>query len=78
MLLLPITFRSPLLHQLRDLLTFLLTFCSLFTQIMLVYYSYTPYYLGIIILPICSLAFFLFLRMRRDQAVEKMVKKGRQ
>ena len=66
MLLLPITFQFPLLHQLRDLLTFLLTFCSLFTQLMHVYYSYTPYYLGIIILPIGFLAFFLVLRMRRD------------
>jgi hypothetical protein len=45
---------------------------------MLVYYSYTPYYLGLIILPIGSLAFFLVLRVRRDQALEKMVKKGRQ
>ena len=77
MVLLPITFHSPLIHQLRDLLTFLLTFCSLFTQLMLAYYSYAPYFLGIILLPMGTLAFFLVLRVRRDQAVDKMVKKGR-
>ena len=76
MVLLPITFHSPLIHQLRDLLTFLLTFCSLFTQLMLAYYSYAPYFLGIILLPMGTLAFFLVLRVRRDQAVDKMVKTG--
>ena len=56
-------------------MTFLLTFCSLFTQLMLAYYSYTPYYLGIILTPMGTLAFFLILQVRRDQALEKMVKR---
>ncbi len=56
-------------------MTFILTFCSLFTQLMLAYYNYAPYYLGIILIPMGTLSFFLILRVRRDQALEKMVKK---